>query len=97
MNMPQVCRKAAGRGRIHRKKRKRPDSVRVIGRPFEQPSPEVCSPLTLRSDRRGGNGTNGGVLWHNLVGPAGVEPATLGLEIRCSIRLSYGPVVQYYQ
>ncbi len=26
-----------------------------------------------------------------LVGPAGVEPATLGLEIRCSIRLSYGP------
>ena len=27
----------------------------------------------------------------DLVGPAGVEPATLGLEIRCSIRLSYGP------
>lgn len=27
-----------------------------------------------------------------LVGPAGIEPATLGLEIRCSIRLSYGPV-----
>jgi hypothetical protein len=26
-----------------------------------------------------------------MVGPAGVEPATLGLEIRCSIRLSYGP------
>jgi hypothetical protein len=26
-----------------RKKRKRPDSVRVTGRPFEQPSPEVCS------------------------------------------------------
>jgi hypothetical protein len=26
-----------------------------------------------------------------LVGPAGIEPATLGLEIRCSIRLSYGP------
>jgi hypothetical protein len=29
----------------------------------------------------------------SLVGPAGIEPATLGLEIRCSIRLSYGPVV----
>ena len=27
-----------------------------------------------------------------LVGPAGIEPATLGLEIRCSIRLSYGPL-----
>src|ERR1700686_5225738 len=27
----------------------------------------------------------------NLVGPAGIEPATAGLEIRCSIRLSYGP------
>ncbi len=26
-----------------------------------------------------------------LVGPAGIEPATLGLEIRCSILLSYGP------
>jgi hypothetical protein len=26
-----------------------------------------------------------------MVGPAGIEPATLGLEIRCSIRLSYGP------
>src|SRR5580692_2280289 len=27
----------------------------------------------------------------NLVGAAGIEPATLGLEIRCSIRLSYAP------
>jgi hypothetical protein len=26
-----------------------------------------------------------------LVGPAGIEPATVGLEIRCSIPLSYGP------
>jgi len=26
-----------------------------------------------------------------LVGAAGIEPATLGLEIRCSIRLSYAP------
>jgi hypothetical protein len=24
--------------------------------------------------------------------PAGLEPATVGLEIRCSIRLSYGVV-----
>jgi hypothetical protein len=28
-----------------------------------------------------------------MVGPAGIEPATLGLEIRCSIRLSYGPTI----
>ena len=27
-----------------------------------------------------------------IVGAAGIEPATLGLEIRCSIRLSYAPV-----
>src|SRR5581483_8880677 len=26
-----------------------------------------------------------------MVGAAGLEPATLGLEIRCSIRLSYAP------
>ena len=26
-----------------------------------------------------------------LVGAAGIEPATAGLEIRCSIRLSYAP------
>jgi hypothetical protein len=30
-----------------------------------------------------------------VVGPAGLEPATLGLEIRCSIRLSYGPSTTY--
>jgi hypothetical protein len=27
-----------------------------------------------------------------LVGAAGLEPATLGLEIQCSIRLSYAPI-----
>ena len=29
--------------------------------------------------------------FESLVGTAGFEPATLGLEIRCSIRLSYAP------
>jgi hypothetical protein len=32
----------------------------------------------------------------SLVGPAGIEPATLGLEIQCSIRLSYGPTRALY-
>jgi hypothetical protein len=30
----------------------------------------------------------------DMVGAAGIEPATLGLEIRCSIRLSYAPLDQ---
>jgi hypothetical protein len=30
-------------------------------------------------------------LHKRMVGAAGIEPATLGLEIRCSIRLSYAP------
>jgi hypothetical protein len=30
-----------------------------------------------------------------MVGTAGFEPATAGLEIRCSIRLSYAPVKGY--
>src|ERR1700680_804686 len=29
----------------------------------------------------------------DMVGAAGIEPATTGLEIRCSIRLSYAPVL----
>jgi hypothetical protein len=33
------------------------------------------------------------VLRQDLVGAAGIEPATVGLEIRCSIRLSYAPVL----
>ena len=32
----------------------------------------------------------------NMVGAAGIEPATLGLEIRCSIRLSYAPLSKIY-
>src|SRR5258708_29611241 len=43
-------------------KRKRPDSVLSPGTLVEQPSPEVCSRTTLRSDRRAHNGTNGGFL-----------------------------------
>ena len=32
------------------------------------------------------------VMIEGMVGAAGIEPATLGLEIRCSIRLSYAPI-----
>ncbi len=31
-----------------------------------------------------------------LVGAAGLEPATAGLEIRCSIQLSYAPLSKIY-
>ena len=31
-----------------------------------------------------------------MVGAAGIEPATAGLEIRCSIRLSYAPSREEY-
>ena len=33
----------------------------------------------------------------NQVRPAGLEPATLGLEIPCSIHLSYGRVCLFYR
>ena len=32
-----------------------------------------------------------------MVRPAGLEPATLGLEGRCSIRLSYRRIIKYYR
>src|SRR3981189_1283436 len=56
---------AARQAKDAEKKRKRPDSVKSHRTLVEQPSPEVCSRTTLRSDRRGGNGTNGRLLWIN--------------------------------
>jgi hypothetical protein len=36
------------------------------------------------------------LIWRMLVGAAGLEPATLCLEGRCSIHLSYAPAIQFY-
>ena len=46
---------------------------------------------------QGGNGLNrikGGV--EGVVGEAGIEPTTPGLEGRCSIQLSYSPLYVSY-
>ncbi len=40
---------------------------------------------------------NGGDFATQVVGAAGIEPATLGLEIQCSIRLSYAPILLIQQ
>ena len=49
-------------------------------RPGKQPRRDLCRRSRVSSVQAG------------MVGAAGIEPATLGLEIRCSIRLSYAPV-----
>ena len=57
------------------------------GKPVERLMlPDSCLNTTLRAPvcRKSG-------IRDNLVGAAGIEPATVGLEIRCSIRLSYAP------
>ncbi len=36
---------------------------------------------------------DGDNVWVKLVGAAGLEPATTGLEGRCSIQLSYAPLL----
>ena len=55
----------------------RPDSI-VCALDGPQSGPSLLCCLTSRFE---------------MVGAAGIEPATAGLEIRCSIRLSYAPAV----
>ena len=40
--------------------------------------------------------TTGNWQLFSMVGAAGIEPATTGLEIRCSIHLSYAPLSKIY-
>src|SRR5262245_3955436 len=51
----------------------------------------VCE-LMSRADERQPGRTSGRM--QGVVGPAGLEPATPCLEGRCSIHLSYGPVLK---
>jgi hypothetical protein len=65
MNIPHACRDGGKWGANPPQKRKRPDSVRVIGRPFEQPSPEVCSQLLYVPIAAGGMARTGD--WYSTI------------------------------
>src|SRR5579862_639904 len=79
--------------------------LRVIGRSSNSPPPKSAQGQLYVVSLSLGMARTGGSLWKmvtkwavpfpwQLVGPEGIEPPTLGLEIRCSIRLSYGPLWQ---
>ncbi len=50
-------------------------------------------PAANSNAMRRDDASNGAGRLYEMVGAAGFEPATAGLEIRCSIRLSYAPRV----
>ena len=61
----------------------------VGGKPVERlVTPDSCLNTTDCEHRPGSSPRSEGL---GMVGAAGIEPATVGLEIRCSIRLSYAP------
>ena len=49
---------------------------------MKQQKPAICRVLMV----------TGGVVMTPKIGPVGLEPTTYGLEIRCSVQLSYEPV-----
>src|SRR5438309_4658512 len=60
-------------------------------------SSRAVAACTWRSTRQKKKGNEGYITLAKMVGPARFERATLCLEGRCSIQLSYGPVGLFYQ
>src|SRR5271169_5583958 len=73
--------------RVHRKTGLQPEIHGVVRHHLPQ---NVSAGRILEQRTRAAVLTTDAVI--RLVGAAGLEPATVGLEIRCSIRLSYAPV-----
>ena len=68
-----------------------------FGKELAEDSSRAVAACTWRSTRQKAEGMKDNVTLAEMVGPARFERATLCLEGRCSIQLSYGPVGLFYQ